>query len=160
MNIKTKGNYMKRIAILFLLLTCSAFSQTYYINVWSKGKVTSIPVSEIKRVTFSSATGIGSELKTEAIINTFELFQNYPNPFNPTTRIDYQIPSSGGVEILLYNIAGELVKTLVKTEQSAGKYSVYWNGKDNNNMPAASGIYIYRVMYGNSVLSRKMILLK
>ena len=129
-------------------------------NVWSKGKVTSIPVSEIKKITFPSATGINQNTKTQALISTFDLFQNYPNPFNPTTRIEYQIPTPGHIEIQLYNITGELVKTLINTEHAAGKYSVTWNGKDNDNRPVASGMYIYRVLFGNSVLSRKMLLLK
>lgn len=151
---------MKRIAILFLLLTGIIYSQTYYLNVWSKGKVTSIPVSEIKKLTFSNTTGIGGNEKEQALVSTFELFQNYPNPFNPTTRIEYQIASSGHVEIQVFSINGELVKTLTNAAQSAGKYSVNWNGTDNTGNPAASGIYIYRILHGNSLLSKKMLLLK
>jgi len=151
---------MKRIAFLVLLFAGFSFAQTYYINVWSKGKATSVPVSEIKKITFSPVTGLGNLTKNQAIINTFELFQNYPNPFNPSTVIEYQIPAAGNVDIKLYNIAGQLVKTLTSGEQPAGKYSIMWNGKDNDNRPAASGIYIYRVMYGSSMLSKKMLLLK
>jgi hypothetical protein len=151
---------MKRIAVLFLLLTFSMYAQTYYMNVWSKGAVTSIPVSQIKKITFGAVTGVVGDANKQAVISTFELLQNYPNPFNPSTKIEYQIPTSGHVEIQLYNITGELVKTLTNGEQSAGKYSVNWNGKDNSNRAVASGVYIYRVMFGNSVLSKKMLLLK
>jgi hypothetical protein len=151
---------MKRIAVLFLLLTCSIYSQTYYLNVWSKGKVTSVPVSEIKKLTFSTSTGVNEISKEQELIRTFELFQNYPNPFNPTTQIEYQIANAGHVEIQVFNITGKLIKTLTSSELSAGKYTVNWNGKDNDNRPVASGIYIYRVMFGNSVLSKKMLLLK
>jgi len=152
---------MKRIAVLFLLLTCSIYAQTFYMNVWSKGKVTSIPVGEIKKLTFTPLAGVdGETAKEQAVVSTFALFQNYPNPFNPTTKIEYQIPASGHVEIKIYNIAGELVRALSSSEQPAGKYSVYWNGKNDENRPAASGIYIYRVVFGNSVLSKKMLLLK
>ena len=153
---------MKRIAVLFVLLVGTVYPQTYYLNVWSKGKVTSIPVSEIKRLMFSatSVTGVVETTKVQELIKTFELFQNYPNPFNPTTQIEYQITSAGHVEVQVFNINGELIKTLTNAELSAGKYSVCWNGKDKNNNSVASGIYIYRVMSGNSILSKKMLLLK
>jgi hypothetical protein len=151
---------MKRISVLLLLLTGSIYPQTYYLNVWSKGKVTSIPVSEIKKLAFSNVTGISEITKEQALIKTFELFQNYPNPFNPTTRIEYQLSNSGHVEIQVFNITGELIKTLASNEQSAGKHTVNWNGRDKNNIQVASGIYIYRVVSGNSVLSKKMLLLK
>jgi hypothetical protein len=153
---------MKRIAILFLFVTSLIYPQSYYLNIWSNGKVTSIPVSEISKLTFSSTTSVDSneETKEQTLARTFELFQNYPNPFNPTTNIQYQISSSGLVEIQVFNITGELVKTLVSTNQSAGKYSVTWDGKDNTNTTVATGIYIYRVMHANSVLSKKMLLLK
>jgi len=153
---------MKRIAVLFFLLTISVYSQSYYLNVWSNGKATSIPVSEIRKFTFTTTSSAvdNEDSKDQTLIKTFELFQNYPNPFNPSTKIEYQIANAGNVEIKVFNINGELVKTLVNTSQSTGKYSVEWNGRDNNNIPVASGVYIYRVMHGNSVLSRKMILLK
>jgi flagellar hook assembly protein FlgD len=151
---------MKRIAVLFLLLTSSIYCQTYYLNVWSKGKVTSIPISEIRKLVFSNVSSVSEIAKEQELIKTFQLFQNYPNPFNPTTTIEYQISSSGPVEIKIFNINGELVKTLMNTNQVAGKYSANWNGKDNDNKQVASGIYIYRVMFGNSVLSKKMLLLK
>jgi flagellar hook assembly protein FlgD len=151
---------MKRIAVLFLLLTCSIYSQTYYLNVWSKGKVTSIPVSEIKKLTFSNVSSVGEIAKEQELIKTFDLFQNFPNPFNPATQIEYQIASSGHVKIQIFNITGELVNTITNTEQSAGKYIVNWNGRDSDSKPVTSGVYIYRVMFGNSVLSKKMLLLK
>jgi hypothetical protein len=153
---------MKRIAVLFFLFTVSIYAQSYYLNVWSNGKVTSIPVSEIRKFTFTTnSTAVNNEnTNDQTLIKTFELFQNYPNPFNPSTKIEYQIASAGNVEVKVFSINGELVKTLVNTSQSTGKYTVEWNGRDNNSIPVASGIYIYRVMHGNSVLSRKMILLK
>jgi flagellar hook assembly protein FlgD len=151
---------MKRIALLFLLITISVYSQTYYLNVWSKGKLTSIPVSEIKKLTFLNSTGAENISNEKDIIKTFELFQNYPNPFNPSTKIEYQISGAGQVQVHIFNINGELVKTLANTYQSAGKYSMTWNGMDNNHRLVASGIYIYRVVCGNSILSKKMLLIK
>jgi hypothetical protein len=151
---------MKRIVVLFLFTAGSIFSQTYYLNVWSKGKVTSIPVSSIKKITFSNVTSVEDVTKEQEIIKTFALFQNYPNPFNPSTTIQYQIANSGPVKVEIFNITGELVRTLADTYQSAGKYSVYWDGKDKSSRQVASGIYIYRVMFENSILSKKMLMLK
>ena len=105
-------------------------------------------------------TSVEQDNTTKQIPTSYELFQNYPNPFNPTTQIEYQITSAGHVEVQVFNINGELIKTLTNAELSAGKYSVCWNGKDKNNNSVASGIYIYRVMSGNSILSKKMLLLK
>ena len=91
---------------------------------------------------------------------TFELKQNYPNPFNPTTTISYVHPSIAGsnaanVELIVYDALGRKVATLVNKEQTPGNYSVQFNA---GNLP--SGLYFYRLSYGNLELSRKMLLLK
>lgn len=145
---------------IFLLMTCVIYPQTYYLNVWSNGKAVSIPVQEIRKLTFSGVTGVNETGDENIVIKSFQLFQNYPNPFNPTTQIEYQIPSEGYVTIQIFNINGELVRTLMNMNQPAGKYTVLWDGRGDNSKPAASGIYIYRITNGNSVLSKKMLLLK
>lgn len=76
---------------------------------------------------------------------TFGLSQNYPNPFNPVTSIKYQIPQDGNVRILIYNMLGQEVKTLIHEQQSAGFYTVQWSGTDNDNRSIASGVYLYRI---------------
>lgn len=152
---------MKKIEILLLIMfTASIYPQSYNLNVWSKGKVTTIPVKDIKRITFYGVTGVEDSRNAEFVIKNFEVFQNYPNPFNPSTKIDYQIPGTGNVSIQIYNINGELVKTLTNAHQTAGRYSIVWDGRSSSSSPVASGVYIYRVLYGSSVLSRKMLLLK
>ncbi|MDD4309129.1 MAG: T9SS type A sorting domain-containing protein [Candidatus Cloacimonetes bacterium] len=90
----------------------------------------------------------------------FALNQNYPNPFNPTTTISYQLPASGIVELEVYNLKGQLVKTLVKTNQRAGSYSVVWNGTDANNCNVASGVYFYRLSNPARTSSKRMLLMK
>ncbi len=90
----------------------------------------------------------------------FVLEQNYPNPFNPETRINYQIASSGRVNLIIYNLLGEEVKTLVNKDQSTGKYSITWDGKNNYNLMLPSGVYFYRLEAGNTVLTKKLVLLK
>ena len=151
---------MKKIIVLLIFYTCTVYSQTYYMNVWSNGSVTSIPVEDIRKLTFSGITSVEDEKTSETVIKTFTLLQNYPNPFNPSTTIEYEIPNAGDVEIKIYNINGELVKTLLAQQQSAGRYTINWDGKNGYGQTVSSGMYIYRVAFGSSVLAKKMLLIK
>jgi len=90
----------------------------------------------------------------------FHLNQNYPNPFNPSTTISYQLAASGNVEIVVYNSIGQRVKTLVSKDQSAGGFSVSWDGTDNNGKMVSSGVYIYQLRAGDNTISKKMMLLR
>ncbi len=90
----------------------------------------------------------------------FTLAQNYPNPFNPTTIINFSLPKSGFVNLKIYNIIGQEVKTLISKEMNAGNFSVEWNGTNSYGEKLASGIYLYRLESGNLIQSKKMILLK
>ena len=88
------------------------------------------------------------------------LSQNYPNPFNPTTNIKFNIPTSSNVNLSIYNVKGQLVKTLVNDKFAAGEHSVTWNGVDNNNNTVASGVYFYKLDANGSTEMRKMLLMK
>jgi len=88
------------------------------------------------------------------------LIGNHPNPFNPDTNISYAIKEAGKVKIEVYNIKGQLVKTLVNVIKEAGNSMVTWSGKDNNNKPVSSGMYFYKMRSGNYTSSKKMIILK
>ena len=88
------------------------------------------------------------------------LRQNYPNPFNPTTRIEYYLDRSAFIELTIYNLSGQVVKTLVDAKQSAGEHFVEWNGLDASGQPVASGIYIYELLTSDRWLSKKMVLIK
>jgi len=90
----------------------------------------------------------------------FNVFQNYPNPFNPSTTISYAIPQQSNVMVKIYDMLGREVKTLVSEEQMPGVYDVLWNGDNNYGINVATGIYLYRVVAGNNVQVKKMILLK
>jgi hypothetical protein len=89
-----------------------------------------------------------------------ELAQNYPNPFNPGTTIQYSLPYQAVVTLEIYNTAGQLVKVLINSPQTAGNKIVYWDGTNQFGAPVASGIYLYRIKVGSFVKSKKMILLK
>ncbi|MCF7793336.1 MAG: PKD domain-containing protein [Candidatus Cloacimonetes bacterium] len=89
------------------------------------------------------------------------LKQNYPNPFNPTTNIAYDIQESGKVKISIFNIKGQLVRTLVNDTKPAGTHSVDWHGKDNAGRNVSSGLYFYRLSKENKIIdTKKMLLLK
>jgi PKD repeat protein len=95
----------------------------------------------------------------ELEIRNYKLM-NHPNPFNPVTTISFSIPENKKVDLSLYNIKGQKVKTLIAEELSAGSHIVNWNGKDNNNKQVASGIYFYKLKAGNYHKVKKMILIK
>ena len=96
----------------------------------------------------------------------FALEQNYPNPFNPSTNIKYSVPVDANVELKIFNILGQEVKTLINQISKAGFYNIQWDGKDNLNQRVASGIYIYsfyaKSLDGEQNFSKvmKMILIK
>ncbi len=111
--------------------------------------------------------GVGVRFSHQSVApDAFFLFQNYPNPFNPTTLICYTIPAlsshQSAVSLKVYNIQGQLVRTLVDEEQTPGYYSVNWDGRDYLGEEVASGIYFYRleVMGAKAEMTRKMVLLR
>ena len=102
------------------------------------------------------------DVENNIVVQTPELFlyQNYPNPFNPNTTINYQLPAVCKVQLSIYNIKGEKVKTLVKDKLEEGKHIAIWDGKDEQNKPVSSGIYFYKLKTGENSMVRKMILLR
>ena len=96
-----------------------------------------------------------------ALPKTYSLKQNYPNPFNPVTNIKYQLPSESKVNLIIYNILGQEVRTLVHNDlQRAGYYTLQWDGRDNSGVTAASGVYFYRIKAGNYTRTMKMLFIK
>ena len=85
----------------------------------------------------------------------FELKQNYPNPFNPVTTISYQLAIKSDVNLSIYNILGQKVATLVSENQQPGEYSIRWDASQ-----LSSGFYFYRIVAGDFVSAKKMLLLK
>ena len=88
------------------------------------------------------------------------LNQNYPNPFNPTTTINYNVARTGDVKLNVYNVKGQLVKSLVNDNQNVGSHSVVWNGNDNAGNTAASGVYFYKLENAGRSEMKKMVLMK
>ena len=94
------------------------------------------------------------------------LFQNYPNPFNSSTTIEYQFPASSGgnefrnVQIIIYNIFGQRVRTLIYYHQTPSRYCTTWNGFDDNGNEVAAGTYLYKIITKNYITTKKMIYMK
>ena len=89
-------------------------------------------------------------------ITSFNLFHNYPNPFNPSTTISYQISEKTRVNLTVYNINGQIVKTLDNNVQERGLHCNVWDGTDSLGEKVASGIYLYRLNAGNFSKTQKM----
>jgi hypothetical protein len=111
-------------------------------------------------IKYSSKTRVGEEAGQENIPSRFVLGQNFPNPFNPVTSIEYYLPKSTWVNLLVYNILGQRVRVLVDEHQSPGYKSVQWDGKDSQGKEVTSGIYFYRIEAGNFVQAKKMVLIR
>lgn len=93
-------------------------------------------------------------------INGYQLQQNYPNPFNPTTTINYQLLVGSGIELTIFNMLGQQIRTIVNTHQPAGAHYVQWDGNDELGKPATSGIYFYRLKTGSFSETKKMVLMR
>jgi hypothetical protein len=90
----------------------------------------------------------------------FKLSQNYPNPFNPSTTITFSIERTGDVQLVVYNLLGQMVRTLSSGTRSGGTYSIIWDGRDDAGQPVSSGTYIYRLQTDGNVQTRRMLLVK
>lgn len=98
--------------------------------------------------------------KSEPVPTVFKLSQSYPNPFNPTTTIRYQLPEKSLVNLKIYNILGQLIRTLVDDEKAAGYYTIQWDGRDDSGKTVGSGIYFYRLEAGSFIQTRKALFLR
>ena len=102
-----------------------------------------------------AATGIDGLTELGAVPEDFTLAQNYPNPFNPTTVINYQLPVSSEVRLEVYDMLGRQVATLINGQVSAGRHTVNF---DASNL--SSGVYLYRLVAGSQIMTKKLTILK
>ena len=89
-----------------------------------------------------------------------ELLQNYPNPFNPSTHIDFYLPNATPVTLVVYDVQGRRVATLVSEQARFGYHSITWDGTDQHGERVSSGVYFYRLTVGNRVMTKKLVVLK
>ena len=105
----------------------------------------------------SSNVGVGDD---DALPNSFRIYPNYPNPFNSTTKIDYQLPKKTNVQLVIFDILGRTVITLVDDILQPGYKTITWNGIDAFGNNVSAGMYFYMIQTGKNREVKKMVLLK
>lgn len=90
----------------------------------------------------------------------YALEANYPNPFNPSTTIKFTVPVKADVQIIVYNMVGQKIKTLINQTMPAGTHSTSWDGTDKSGNEVTTGIYFYKIITDGYSLTKKMMLLK
>ncbi|OGC93468.1 MAG: hypothetical protein A2W25_05635 [candidate division Zixibacteria bacterium RBG_16_53_22] len=103
---------------------------------------------------------VGVDDNTVDLPKAFALSQNYPNPFNPTTEIKFDLPIEAFVNLQVFNVLGQKVKTLVNTRLEAGYRAIVWDGADDAGKQISSGTYFYVLKVGGKTFTRKMTMLK
>jgi hypothetical protein len=116
--------------------------------------------AEIEIINNPDPEPTGNEDLVIVIPATNFLGNNYPNPFNPSTTFQFGLKQAQNVKITIYNVRGQVVKTLVNGMTPAGIHNIVWNGKDNNNRAIASGMYFYKMETNDYSKVKKTILLK
>ena len=109
---------------------------------------------------FVTKLGIDTSVENEVISTCIKLL-NHPNPFNPTTTIEFSIQNDSHIELSVYNIKGQIIKTLARSEFIEGSHSIIWNGVDESNKQVSSGIYYYKLKVNGKIeVVKKCLLLK
>ena len=103
---------------------------------------------------------VGVDNRSETLSRGLSIKQNYPNPFNPVTSLRYNLPKDGLVNIIIYDMMGRVVKTLLNGSQTAGYKSIRWNATNDRNEPVSAGLYLYTIQAGEFRQTKKMVLLK
>jgi hypothetical protein len=119
--------------------------------------------AQLTRAHFNDGRIVGrveAHATSVAVATTFALHANYPNPFNPETTIAFDLPQAGSVELQVFDLLGQTVRTLVAQELSAGTHQMLWRGVDDRGQQVSSGVYFYRLKAGGYTQMRRMLLLK
>ena len=102
--------------------------------------------------------GVPAGIPTQA--NQTHLGRAVPNPFTQGTVVNYEMGAAGRVSLQIYNVNGQLVRTLLQGSTQPGYHTLQWDGRDGTGNAAAAGVYLYRIAAGRDYLTRKMVLLK
>jgi len=105
-------------------------------------------------------TGVEEFTQSGSTPAAFALLANTPNPFNPSTLIKYELPQQVEVKLVIFDLVGRQVRTLVDQRQQAGRYAVTWDGRNEQGQSVASGVYLYQLRAGNFVQVRRMALVR
>jgi hypothetical protein len=129
--------------------------------VLREGSQSESELTEIDKIVFYETTRVeesGSRFRADA--PTFVLQQNYPNPFNPSTTIEYELSASGRVQVQIYNLNGQMIRTFESGVRSDGLHRSVWDGKDEHGLSVSGGVYVCRARFGDSVQMQKLLLVK
>jgi hypothetical protein len=139
-------------------LIASLWNYNYVSHDMSVGVHNTKYAVALLRASLGLVTGV--DIDPLPVPKTFELSQNYPNPFNPTTEIRFTIPKTSNVKLVVYDIMGRIVNTLVDQNLGAGAHRVTWNGRDQAGKTVSSGVYFYHIQTDGFSATKKMVLMK
>ncbi len=134
-------------------------NSTYYWRVRSKTS-NGIYSNYSSVANFNTGDDITGVEDVNIVPANYYMAQNYPNPFNPTTNIKFGLPNSGNIKLVIYNVLGQEIKTLINQNLNAGTYNILWNGQNEAGINVPSGVYLYRITSGNFIDTKKMVLIK
>ncbi|MDP2807953.1 MAG: FlgD immunoglobulin-like domain containing protein [bacterium] len=143
---------------LVACLICAGYNYAY-LNSDDTLSIDSLRLKARYAKTFFDQLGV-TGAPNENTITSFGLLQNAPNPFRQQTTISYQTSKSEMVNLKVYNIAGQTVKTLVNEDKKAGSYEIRWDGKDECGNLVASGVYFCQLKAGEKIVTKRMMLLR
>ncbi|MBN1480719.1 carboxypeptidase regulatory-like domain-containing protein [candidate division KSB1 bacterium] len=151
-----------------IMASRALFETTYYPNALESSSAATLSITEEDVIDYPDATitlSSGEVTAAEHDIHMtapdeFELLQNYPNPFNPTTVIEYRLGDMANVSLQVFNVQGQLVKTIVNNVQPAGAYKVSWDGTDMTNAIVPSGVYFYQLTANEYTQIRRLVFMR
>jgi len=106
---------------------------------------------------FGSMANISDKSETPG---NYSLAQNCPNPFNPETNIDFVLPKETYCSLIIYDLLGQKIRTLLDSQIGSGNYQIHWNGKSESGLNVPSGIYFYQLCTPDFVQTNKMVLVR
>ncbi|MCP4290658.1 MAG: M28 family peptidase [bacterium] len=123
------------------------------------GSIVEAGVDDFSLLTFENSLSAADEI--QSAIGTVVLHQNTPNPFNPATTINFSVPEEGqSVSLKIYDLTGRLVRVLIDQNMVSGAQSIVWRGRDDGGRDVSTGIYFYQLQTQDSILTRKLVLIR
>ena len=154
--VKDKSDWYKLIGE-----TNNTLTETIYYNQWGRDLKCIVNSDNQQEEDQIHVYVTGDEpVQKSTTPTSISLESNSPNPFNPSTNIKFGIPKTQQVELIIYSITGEKVRTLINSNMSAGYHTINWNATDDFGAKVSSGVYIYQLRCGKQVLNKKMFFIK
>lgn len=166
--LKRGGHKMREIKpALLALLVCllipgTAWAANDSLRLYlSGGGTVTYSLDDIQKITFD-LTGVNEETlsKLGKPLRALLLMQNRPNPFQASTVIEYQLPKEGRVELDIYNLNGQLVRSLANETQKAGSHKVSWDGRNAKGQMIKNGLYLYRLKSEGQSAVKKLLIVR